>query len=63
MHIEKNVFANILNMVMDLKGKPKDNIKARMDLALHCDYHNMKLLNDRLHVVKPKTNFALDKKT
>jgi hypothetical protein len=44
MHIEKNVFANILNMVM----------------ALYCDHYNMKLLNDELHVVRAKTTFALD---
>jgi hypothetical protein len=28
MHIEKNVFENIFNTVMDVKGKTKDNIKA-----------------------------------
>ena len=44
MHIEKNVFANILNMVM----------------ALYCDHHNMKLLNDEFHVVRAKTTFASD---
>jgi hypothetical protein len=44
MHIEKNVFANILNMVM----------------ALYYDHHNMKLLNDEFHVVRAKTTFASD---
>jgi hypothetical protein len=34
MHIEKNMFENIFNTVMDMKGKTKDNIKARMDIAL-----------------------------
>ena len=34
MHIEKNVFENIFNIVMDVKGKTKDNIKARLDIAL-----------------------------
>jgi hypothetical protein len=34
MHIEKNMFENIFNMIMDVKGKTKDNIKARMDIAL-----------------------------
>jgi len=28
MHIEKNMFENIFNIVMDVKGKTKDNIKA-----------------------------------
>jgi hypothetical protein len=33
MHIEKNVFENIFNMVINMKGKSKDNIKARMDIC------------------------------
>jgi hypothetical protein len=28
MHIEKNVFENIFNMVMDMKGKTNDNNKT-----------------------------------
>jgi hypothetical protein len=32
MHIEKNMFENIFNTVMDLKGKTKDNMKAIMDI-------------------------------
>jgi len=35
MHIEKNFFDNIFNTVMDVKGKTKDNVKARMDLLEH----------------------------
>ena len=41
MHIEKNVFENIFNTVMDVKGKTKDNIKAlfynRKNMELVCD--------------------------
>jgi hypothetical protein len=33
MHIEKNVFENIFNTVMDVKGKTKDNINDRLDIA------------------------------
>ncbi|XP_072071887.1 uncharacterized protein [Arachis hypogaea] len=33
MHIEKNVFDNIFNTVMDIKEKTKDNAKARIDLT------------------------------
>jgi len=32
MHIEKNVFDNVFNTVMDIKDKTKDDIKARMNL-------------------------------
>ena len=36
MHIEKNVFENVFNTVMNIEGKTKDNIKAREDLAMFC---------------------------
>jgi hypothetical protein len=36
MHNEKNVFDNIFNTVMDMKGKTKDNLKARRDLEVYC---------------------------
>ena len=32
MHIEKNVFDNIFYIIMDVKGKTKDNLKARVDM-------------------------------
>jgi len=41
MHIEKNVFENIFNTVMDVKGKTKDNIKARLDVALFYNRKNI----------------------
>ena len=44
MHIEKNMFENIFNTVMDVKGKTKDNIKARLDVALFCNRKNMELV-------------------
>ncbi|PKA46124.1 hypothetical protein AXF42_Ash015415 [Apostasia shenzhenica] len=32
MHVEKNIFDNIFNTIMYVKGKMKDNTKARADL-------------------------------
>ena len=32
MHIEKNVSDNILGTLMNIKGKTKDTLKARVDL-------------------------------
>jgi len=61
MHIEKNVFENIFNMVMDVKGKTKDNIKAKMDIMLFYHRKNMDLVYDRSRVTKPKASFTLDK--
>jgi hypothetical protein len=46
MHIEKNVFENIFNTIMDVKGKTKNNIKARLDIALFCNRKNMELVFD-----------------
>ena len=31
-HIKRNIFENIFNMVMNVKRKTKDNMKARMDI-------------------------------
>jgi len=36
MHIEKNVFEQILNTVMNVKDKTKDGLRARKDMSTHC---------------------------
>ena len=36
MHIEKNVFENVFNTVINVEGKNKDNLKAREDLKVLC---------------------------
>jgi len=61
MHIEKNVFENIFNTVMDVKGKTKDNIKARLDITLFCNHQNMELVHDGSRVAKPRASFVLEK--
>ena len=62
MHIEKNVFDNIFNTVMDVKDKSKDNIKARLDLAEFCNRPELQLqrrVNGQL--IKPKACYTLTK--
>jgi len=61
MHIEKNVFENIFNAVMDVKRKTKDNIKARLDVALFCNHKNIELVCDGSRVAKPRASFVLEK--
>ena len=61
MHIEKNLFENIFNTVMDVKGKTKDNIKARLDIALYCNRKNMELVCNGSRVTKPRASFVLEK--
>jgi len=50
------VFENIFNTVMDVKGKTKDNIKARLDVALFCNRKNMELVCDGSQVAKPRAS-------
>jgi hypothetical protein len=54
------VFNNIFNTIIDVKGKTKDNIKAKMDLSLYCNYENIELVNDGFCVAKPKATFIPD---
>jgi hypothetical protein len=61
MHIEKNVFENIFNTVMDVKGKIRDNIKARLDVVEFCNRKNMELVWDGSWVAKPRASFILEK--
>jgi len=60
MHIEKNMFENIFNTVMDMKGKKRDNMEARMDIPLFCHHKNIELVYDESYVAKPNVNFTLD---
>ena len=50
MYIDKNVFENVFNTIMDIKGKTKDNIKAREDE-----------LEKNVNGKYPKANYTLDK--
>ena len=43
MHIEKNVFDNVFNTVMNVKGKMKDTPKTREDLKLICERSELEL--------------------
>ena len=61
MHIEKNVFDNIFNTAMDVKGKTKDNIKVRLDITLFCNRKNIELVCHESRVVKSRASFVLEK--
>jgi hypothetical protein len=61
MHIERSVFENIFNTVMEVKGKIKKNIKVRMNITLFCHHKNMELVYIGSHVINPKASFILDK--
>jgi len=60
MHIEKNFFDNIFNIMMNVSGKTKDNEKARMDLTLYCRRKDLELkLGANGKLLKSKTNYTL----
>jgi deoxycytidine triphosphate deaminase len=57
---EMNVFDNVFNTVIDVKGKIKDNLKARRDLEVHCHKHELLVLGvgeERVSV--PKACYSL----
>ena len=65
MHIEKNFFDNLFNTVMDVKYKSKDNVNARLDLAIHCrrsELHINEMANGKLFKPKAKYIFTLVEK-
>ncbi|KAL0448087.1 UNVERIFIED_CONTAM: hypothetical protein Slati_1936600 [Sesamum latifolium] len=60
MHIEKNVFDNIFNTVMDIKGKTKDNLNARRNLKSICNRPELELDEHRPNFM-PKAAYTLSK--
>jgi len=61
MHIEKNMFDNIFNTVMDVKDKTKDNLKARMDVQTYCNRPELELKEHQGKILKPKAAYSLTK--
>ena len=60
MHNEKNFFENIINTIMDVHGKTKDNVKSRMDVAEICDRQELHLHPDPSgKPIKLKAKFVL----
>ena len=57
MHIEKNVFENIFNTVMNVDRKTKDNAKSRLDLMEICRRPELHVIDVKL----PKACHTLDK--
>lgn len=61
MHTESNIFQNVFNTVMDVKGKTKDNANARLDLHVHCSRPTLELQNlNNEKVLKPKAQYTLN---
>ncbi|KAL9675539.1 hypothetical protein QQ045_003741 [Rhodiola kirilowii] len=55
MHIEKNVFENLFNTIMDVKGKTKDDgVKCKKDIGLYCRRPELELKTYRGRLVANK---------
>jgi hypothetical protein len=53
MHIEKNVCDNIINTLLDISGKSKDNLNARLDLqalGIRSDLHPVELDDNQFYL-------------
>nr|XP_009788780.1 PREDICTED: uncharacterized protein LOC104236537 [Nicotiana sylvestris] len=61
MHIEKNVFDNIFNTLMDVKDKTEDNLKARMDVQAYYNHPELELKEHQGKILKPKAAYSLTK--
>ncbi|CAM8940897.1 unnamed protein product [Rhodiola kirilowii] len=60
MHIEKNVFENIFNTVMNVKGKTKDNgAGCREDIATYCKRPELELRMSRGRMIGNKAKYTL----
>jgi len=62
MHIEKNIYDNILGKIINIKGKTKGTVKTRLDLekmGLRFDLH---LFNDGDKLKMPLAPLSLPKK-
>lgn len=43
MHIKRNVFENIFNTVMNVKGKTENNMNAKINVSLFFHHKNIEL--------------------
>ena len=46
MHIEKNICDNVLGTLMNIEGKTKDNVRARLDLQVMDIRHQLHVKHD-----------------
>jgi hypothetical protein len=54
MHIEKNVCDNIINTLLDITGKSKDSLNARLDLqalGIRSDLHPVELEENQYYLL------------
>ena len=65
-HIEKNVFEQVINTIMNVTFKSKDDINSRKDLAMHCKWRKLNIqISSVVHggqrAVMPTAPYVLSK--
>jgi hypothetical protein len=63
MHTEKNVAESLFHTILNIPGKSKDNVKARVDVERLCDRKEMYMQppdRNRKNWFKPHADFCLD---
>ncbi|KAL8161465.1 hypothetical protein V2J09_012954 [Rumex salicifolius] len=60
MHIEKNVFENVFNTIMDGKKKTKDNLSSRKDLIFYFHHQELQVEDDHKGTM-PKALYTLSR--
>ena len=66
MHIEKNIYDNLLGTLLNLKGKSKDNLKVRQDLQLmkiRPELNSVLLPNEKYEIPNAPYTLSSDEKT
>jgi hypothetical protein len=61
MHIEKNMCESLLGTILDIKGKSKDTVNARLDLADLKIRKELQLQHGRDSYDMPKARYTLSK--
>ena len=62
-YIEKNVFDNLFDTSIDIKGKTKDNVQTKICLKEYCKWRKLELVkigNNKLDKTKAKCTFKMD---
>uniref|UniRef100_A0A8R7TCC6 DUF4218 domain-containing protein n=1 Tax=Triticum urartu TaxID=4572 RepID=A0A8R7TCC6_TRIUA len=61
MHIEKNIFENLIGTILNLEGKTKDTLNARIDLQDLNIKEELKLRKEGNSYVMPRARYTLSK--
>ena len=65
MHIKKNIYDNLIGILLNLDGKSKNNLKVHLDLkkiGIKQELHPKELANDKVYIPLHVTQCSLERK-